>query len=156
MANPRPTPTRLKILNGNPGQRKINKKDPSLRMRSAIPAKPQLLRDKRAKDEWTRITDMLRGAGIITEVDQKILLMYCNTFSLYREAELDIIKNGMYTTYDSGPKTNPAVTILHKTRTDIIRMLIEMGLTPSARSRIIALDEGDNPKESLESFLDVG
>ena len=67
MAGRKPKPTALKKLEGNPGKRKLNKKEP-------IPGKempdcPQwLLPD--AKDEWVRLCEKLNQIGELTEVDR--------------------------------------------------------------------------------------
>ena len=66
MAGRKPKPTAIKKLEGNPGKRKLNTKEP-------IPAKgmpecPQWLLAE-AKKEWERLADLMNQMGVLTEVD---------------------------------------------------------------------------------------
>ncbi len=152
----RPQPTKLKIMRGNPGQRKLNERDPSLGMKSEIPPRPGNLSCKEARNEWDRITALMKGTGILSRVDKNILALYCDTWATYREASKMVQREGYTITYSTGSVAqNPAVGVLHKARGDLIKLLQELGLTPSARSKVIGLPE-EHPQESLESFLDVG
>ena len=149
-------PTVLRLLKGDTtkGKNPINKNDPSLFMQAEIPQRPGNLRDKEARNEWDRVTKLLDGARILTSVDQKILLIYCNTWSVYREAEKNIVKNGFYETLDNGyPAQNPAVSVMHTARKDLIRLLVELGMTPAARTRIHVLPEAER-KMGLAAFDD--
>ena len=157
MACPRPTPTALRLLKGDTSKGKdpIPKDDPSLRMKAEVPPMPQnLLRDRVARDEWKRITKLLKGCGILTRVDVRILQLYCDTFSIYREAIKDYSKNGptIYTSYGN-PIQNPAAGVMHKARADMLKYLQELGMTPSARTRVHALPED---QDELSLFCDGG
>ena len=71
MAGRKPKPTAIKKLEGNPGKRKLNTKEP-------IPAKgmpecPQWLLAE-AKKEWERLADLMNQMGVLTEVDMVALL----------------------------------------------------------------------------------
>ena len=66
MAGRKPKPTAIKKLEGNPGKRKLNTKEP-------IPAKgmpecPEWLLPE-AKREWERLADLMNQMGVLTEVD---------------------------------------------------------------------------------------
>ncbi len=80
-------PTVLRLLKGDTtkGKHPINTKDPSLKMGAQIPTMPGNLRDKEARNEFTRLTKLLDGAGILCRIDQKSLQIWCDTWSLYRE-----------------------------------------------------------------------
>jgi len=73
-------------------------------MKAEIPPRPGNLRDKEARNEWDRVTKLLSGAGILTRIDQRSLLLYCNTWSYYREAEKKINKEGFTLTTHNGPR----------------------------------------------------
>ena len=71
MAGRKPKPTALKKLEGNPGKRKLNTKEP-------IPAKgmpncPEWLLPE-AKKEWERLADLMNQMGVLTEVDMAAIL----------------------------------------------------------------------------------
>lgn len=66
MAGRKPKPTAVKKLEGNPGKRKLNTKEP-------VPAKgmpdcPEWLLPE-AKKEWERLADLMNQMGVLTEVD---------------------------------------------------------------------------------------
>ena len=56
MASPRPKPTHLKVVSGNPGKRKINKAEP--KPKREIPSCPAHLDDV-SKVAWGRMCDPL-------------------------------------------------------------------------------------------------
>lgn len=154
MANPRPTPTRLRLLTGDTskGKNPIPKKDPSLRLKAEIPSMPGTLRDRVARDEWKRVTELLKGAGVLTRVDQRVLMLYADAFSVYREAMVDIKANGLTYTSDKGNRlANPMTHVLQTARKDMLRYLQELGMTPAARVRVEALDDAE--QDELGDFL---
>lgn len=77
MAGRKPKPTAVKKLEGNPGKRKLNKKEP-------IPAKgmpecPDWLLPE-AKKEWERLADLMNQMGVLTEVDMAAFAAYCQSY----------------------------------------------------------------------------
>lgn len=77
MAGRKPKPTALKKLEGNPGKRKLNTKEP-------IPAKgmlncPEWLLPE-AKKEWERLADLMNQMGVLTEVDMAAFAAYCQSY----------------------------------------------------------------------------
>ena len=63
---PAPKPTALKVLDGNPRHRPINRSEP--RPRPVAPKCPSWL-DAEAKREWRRIAPALERIGLLTEID---------------------------------------------------------------------------------------
>ena len=93
---------------------------------------------------------MLGGAGILTRLDQRALLVYCNTWSYYREAEKKLSKEGMTLySHNGSPIQNPSATVMHTARKDLMKLLAEFGMTPSSRTRVHALVEEDKDELSL-------
>ena len=76
MAGRKPKPTAIKKLEGNPGKRKLNTKEP-------IPAKgmPECpdWRLLEAKKEWERLCDLMNQMGVLTEVDMAAFAAYCQS-----------------------------------------------------------------------------
>ena len=66
MAGRKPKPTAIKKLEGNPGKRKLNTKEPI--PAKAMPECPQWLLAE-AKKEWERLADLMNQMGVLTEVD---------------------------------------------------------------------------------------
>ena len=89
MAGRKPKPTALKRLEGNPGKRKLNTKEP-------VPGKGMsecpawLLPEARA--EWKRICGKLSEMGVLTEIDMAAFAAYCQSFARWKE-KIETAKN---------------------------------------------------------------
>ena len=90
MKGRKPKPTALKILNGNPGCRKLNN-DPKVSME--LPDCPEYLGPE-AREEWFRVAEDLNGKGILARVDQQALACYCQACGWNKEAERRIQAEG--------------------------------------------------------------
>ena len=66
MAGRKPKPTALKKLEGNPGKRKLNTKEPM--PGKGMPDCPKWLLPE-AKKEWERLCVKLSEIGVLTEID---------------------------------------------------------------------------------------
>src|SRR5512138_3920234 len=77
-------PTALKELEGNPGKRKLNYKEPKPEV--VIPSCPNHLKGV-ARQEWNRITKELAKLKLITVVDRAALAAYCTAYKDYVRAE---------------------------------------------------------------------
>jgi len=91
MAGRKPKPTKLKILQGNPGKRKIPPNEP--KPATKMPKCPPHL-DKMARKEWRRFSPTLARLGLITEVDGSAFAAYCDQFSRWIQINHDL-KNQM-------------------------------------------------------------
>ena len=145
---PQPTPTALKIMRGNPGHRPINKKEPKPRV--GTPCCPSWL-DTEAKACWERTVPELEHMGVLTLIDADALAVYCDTWSRWKDAVLFLQKNGaVYTIKDEEGKAKcvqqwPQVSIARNLLAALNRWMREFGMTPSARTSIVAKppEEGD-------------
>src|ERR1035438_9842741 len=86
-----PTPTALKILNGNPGKRPLNKDEPRLKV--AKPRCPEHL-DEVAQREWKRVVRILMQMRVLTEADQVMLGIFCQTYSTLIDAQEKLKETG--------------------------------------------------------------
>lgn len=153
----RPNPTSLKILNGNPGRRPLNKDEP--KPRAKLPACPAHLTPA-AKREWQRIGQKLLTLGLVTEMDRAALAAYCQVYARWVEAEEQIQKHGTVwklTTKAGTPwvQQSPYLQVANKALEQMMRYLVEFGMSPASRSRVHALPliDEDNPAE--EFFLEL-
>lgn len=99
MAGRKPKPTAVKKLEGNPGKRKLNTKEP-------IPAKgmpecPEWLLAE-AKKEWERLADLMNQMGVLTEVDMAAFAAYCQSYARWKEAQEHISSEGSTFEIDKG------------------------------------------------------
>jgi len=150
-----PKPTAIKILNGNPGNRELNKSEPGYTKINAenIPPCPETL-NKNGKKEWDRICILLGEFGILTEADQTAMMLYCQYFGIWIEA-MDKIKSlGMIWKSQSGyPMPSPYIAIANKAEEKVRHYSSEFGMTPSSRSRMKAPKPGGK-KDDIGDLLD--
>jgi P27 family predicted phage terminase small subunit len=154
-------PTRLKKLQGNPGKRNTNRREP--RPRPGAPQKPASLA-KEAHAEWDRISPILEKMGVLTTADGAALEAYCKLHALNLKAEAAIEKYGIVLAKVdevgvSVLKKNPAVSIFESTSRLIRSFLQEFGLTPASRSKVAASEGRDlepdvKAQDQLQDFLD--
>ncbi|KKL26328.1 hypothetical protein LCGC14_2396420, partial [marine sediment metagenome] len=83
---PRPQPTKLKILKGNPGRRALNKSEPQPPTPADVPMPPEWL-EGYAKDEWRTLAPVLHGLGLLTVADLSFFGAYCQSYARWRAAE---------------------------------------------------------------------
>ena len=132
----KPKPTELKILEGNPGKRPLNFKEPHPEKK--MPGCPDWLEDE-AKNEWDRLAVPLFNLGLLTELDMASFASYCQAYARWKEAEEFISKHGAIVKTKTGYwQQVPQVSISRANQAMMIKAAAEFGLTPTARSRLIA------------------
>ena len=150
-----PKSTAVKIAEGNPGKRRLNTNEPT--PERGIPPKPTALGAVASK-EWDRITPMLFELGLLTAVDGAALAAYCANFQRWHEAETLIKASGLVIEAERGPVRNPAVGIANESMAQMHKFLVEFGLTPASRIRLIAIpsaakDGGDDELKKPKPIL---
>ena len=143
MRGRKPKPTAQKRLDGNPGKRKLNDREPELA--SGIPVAPDWLTDA-AREEWYALVADLAGAGVVTPADKGVLAVYCQTLSHMGSLERDRKKRKTV-----GERLERKSMVTYRELATILRsMASELGISPASRSRIhVSLsDDGD----SFDSF----
>ena len=137
----KPTPTALKLLEGNPGKRKINDREP--RPEKKAPSCPKWL-EPEAKKEWR----------ILTEVDMAAFAGYCQAYARWKEAEEFITQHGTIVKTPSGYwQQVPQVSIAQTYLKVMNRFAEQFGLTPASRSRIVADSSGGGNEDEMEALL---
>ena len=153
---PKPKPTALKLVRGNPGKRPLNKSEPQPQPRLSMPAAPQHL-SKDALKEWRRVCRELLPLGLFSNLDKSALAAYCQAYGRWVQAERALSEvesetDGLVIETQSGNTIqNPLVGIANKAMTDMVRYSAEFGMTPSARTRVHAEPvQEDNPFAQFE------
>lgn len=138
----KPTPTHLKLVKGNPGKRKVNADEPEYELTSIMPP-PDL--DDQAKVEWGRVAHQLQAQGVLTDVDRATLAGYCAAYSTFISAEgalkelaaRDKVFRGLVVKTSNGTMIqNPLVGIRNTALATMNKFAVELGMTPSSRTRI--------------------
>ena len=150
LRGPTPKPTAIRILEGNPGRRPLNKQEP--KPEQGAPTCPQWL-DKEAKTEWRRVVPQLDRMGLLTKIDRDALALYCDAWSQFLAARRILKDRGFTYILDSGyVQQRPEVSMYHKLQAMLRGWTHEFGLTPSARGRMTVGDKAEDA-DPFEAFL---
>jgi len=134
MRGRRPKPTRMKVLTGNPGKRRLNEDEPQ--PAPAIPDCPDELGPV-ARAEWNRLVAQLASLRILTHLDRAALAAYCGAYALWAESTAAIQQYGAMVKSPTGyPIQSPYVSIANRQAEIMMRIASEFGFTPASRSRI--------------------
>lgn len=149
----KPKPTALKVLEGNPGKRPLNKNEPQPERKA--PHCPSWL-EPEAKKEWKRMAKTLEAIGVLTQVDKAAFAGYCQAYARWREAEEFLSKHGTIFKTPSGYiQQVPQVAIARNYLQIMKDFCSEFGLTPAARTRIRVDTESATSDDPMETLLRV-
>lgn len=96
----------------------------------------------------------LEPLGMLTKVDKSIFAMYCEAYSTWANAARVIQDKGMVFTSKAGlPVVNPYFKIATKAKEEMLKALIEMGMTPSSRSRVKVQPQAPQKPKDKERFF---
>lgn len=123
MPGPCKTPTKLKLIRGNPGKRPLPEDEPDFMAGELTP--PEHLQGEALK-LWPRYASALEANGILTDVSREVLAGYCDLLGSYIEKR----KAG----------DEPDLKILQQ-----VRLLArEFGFTPSSQAGVSAPGKKQN------------
>ena len=143
----KPQPTAVRRQAGNPGKRAYNQDEPSFV--GDLPDCPAHL-GQAARDEWHRLAGVLHKAGVITLADRAALAAYCQCYGRWVEAEERLAATPVMLKTPSGyVQQSPWLSVANKQLELMGRFMAELGLTPAARSRIVALREPEEQHEPI-------
>lgn len=141
-------PTVLKLLAGNPGKRKVNKREPKIAA-GKIPIPAHLGAVARA--EWRRLEKLL-PRGLVTPADRGTFAQYCQTWARVCEAEKMLDSSGLYFVSENGyPCQHPLVSTLKGLNAQLRGYAADLGLNPSVRSKIEIPEQPE--KDKTEDLL---
>lgn len=117
---------------------------------------PPQLRDENAIDIWNTTSEILIQRKVLSLADAAMLLVYCNSFSLYLEAEQEVLDGGLTVmSAQGGAKKNPAVNVRQDAISALMRAGSLLGLDPLSRSRVSGgggNSGGDGGKNEFDGF----
>src|SRR3990172_2095863 len=154
MRGRKPKPTVLRAIEGNPGKRPLNDREP--KPPEGTPDCPEYL-DEHGKAEWFRLVPILKQMRVFTEVDRTALAAYCTAFSRWIHAEAQVKKYGtIVKSPEKGfPMKSPYLCVASEAMEAMRKFMVEFGLTPSSRSRLRVPDQPDAARE-FDIFLETG
>jgi P27 family predicted phage terminase small subunit len=145
---PKPKPTSIRVLQGNPGKRRLPRDEPAP-AGAEMPEPPAALSDA-ARAEWDLIAPALHRMRLLSEVDRQALAAYCEACARWSAAQSAVNEmarsdprtGGLLIKAPSGiVYENPLVGIARRAALDAVRFGTEFGMTPSARTRVSAAPE---------------
>ena len=153
MRGRKPKPTLLKVLEGNPGRRPLNDREPAAP--DGVPECPEWLDDV-AKAEWFRVSKVLFDMHLLSVADQAALTAYCVEYSRWVFAEAQVKQFGMIVkSPEKGfPMKSPYLTVANQAREAMLKLAVEFGFTPSSRSRIRVPDDNEAMDE-FDQFMEA-
>jgi len=156
-SGPRPKPTALKILEGNRGRRPLPDREPKPAI--VLPKPPDDL-DMVARKEWARVASELYAIGILSTLDVGVLAEMCAAHSICVRARREMRRQGEIIKGKGKGRdyVNPWWRVFEQSRNAKIKCMIELGMTPSARSRVrvdeIPKFDSETDAQNRDEFLD--
>lgn len=134
MKGRKPLPTNLKILQGTARADRITGDEPM--PDPAVPECPEHLNEA-ARAEWDRLAPQLCELRVLSDLDAAALGAYCQTFARWADAERHVQEGGAVIQTPNGClQVNPWLSVCHESLRQMRAYLVELGLTPSARTRL--------------------
>lgn len=158
---PQPKPTALKVLEGNPGKRKLNQAEPAPPPAKKLPNPPQRLLPE-ARKEWRRLAPLLVAAGLITSVDWPAFAELCQCYAYYQAVDAELLREGAQGAYkmqisESGyANKHPLLSIRQQHLDAWRRALADFGLTPASRTRLVSAEytPREDTRDPIERLLE--
>jgi P27 family predicted phage terminase small subunit len=164
MSGPRPTPTALKRLHGNPGRRRLNAREP-------VPAAPKSYDppDHLTEDQKTIWRNAIANApvGLLRCLDLAVLELWVTHMALHRRAAAEVFAAAKLVTARKGaaPMPNRHLGIMKNSAAILARLAGELGFSPASRSRVEAAPGAEalpapaggkkaKPAMTLQEYLD--
>lgn len=148
MRGRKPKPRALRVVGGNAGKRALPSELPTA---DTFDSKPPLGLDPGAKKEWRRVVESA-PEGLLTALDRGVLTAYCQSFSRAVQADKVISKGGLTIATPQGfQQARPEVAISRQSWDAVRKFSVELGFTPSARTRVhVATPDAKNQNPFTE------
>ena len=130
----KPKPSRVRELQGNPGKRKINKREP----KPKTPAtRPHGLGRGIRRKFWDEHAEELERLGILTGADTSAFRLMCEHYAVAIKASKELREQGFTVKGRDGfVKKNPLAQVFRDNSVAFRGYAEQFGMTPSARARL--------------------
>jgi P27 family predicted phage terminase small subunit len=108
-----------------------------------------------ARAHWPVVAKQLQAAGVLTRMDAVALMLYCEAFARWRMATDMVYKTGPTVTNErtGSIKMSPYLIITQNAHNQMLKLLVEFGMTPASRSRITAAVQPAEREGALARIL---
>lgn len=156
MRGPKPKPIEIKLAEGAHLKNPKRFKNEPPATSSTEPVMPDDL-SAAARQEWGRQETLMRAAGMWSATYQVTIELYCETYASYLNAREQVRKSGIAIMQrdkngNVQVKRNPFSVELHKYKEETLKLLTELGMTPSSRNRV-GMDT--RPKTTTTTLIDL-
>lgn len=143
-------PSAIKKLNGNPGKRKVNQKEPQYGEITHVDPPTYMKPD--GKKVWHSLIGLLIDEGVLQVTDLHVLEVFCNSYAVYRLANRKLNQMGILITTPKGDlKKNPAATLINETTRQMATYGAMLGLDPASRQALTGT--GGEEEDALDQLL---
>ena len=173
MPGPARKPSLQIVREGNPGHHPEERLRGGVKLPPAAPAEPdwterfptvpkkpalasaaKRCRD-RARREWRTIVPVLDAMGLLAKVDGQVLEEWCTCVARLDQAERQISLEGLTMQGERGMQRNGAAILAQGYRTQMRKLMGELGLTPLARDTMRGDPGGAGDGADEDSPYDV-
>lgn len=134
MPGPKPKPTHLKLLHGNPSKEQLALDEPQ--GVGVLWAPPEWMTDEEQRQQWHYAIEHA-PLGLLTETDREILAVWVVAAVEHARATLEVRKLGQVVkTKDGFPVVNPYLGIVNRQALILLRCCGELGFSPASRTAI--------------------
>lgn len=121
---------------------------------------------KKAKKVWEKEVPRLRAMGILGNPDINALELYCETFAEWKDITKKLQREGMivYETRErvtkrtgtktqfKVPKVNPLFDVSQKLHEKVLKLMLQFGMTPVARTNVKAKKPKETEKKGFNDL----
>ena len=143
---PAPTPTNLKLLNGNTSR--INRNEPKPQHADAAP--PEWLADDRAQATYSEMAEKLIAMNVFTDADRHALAQLAMYWVSFKDLA-DTMTTEVWETESGYKSTDPRINSMVKLGEKVTKLLQQFGMTPASRTGVQVVDGA--VKDPLEEYL---
>jgi P27 family predicted phage terminase small subunit len=112
--------------------------DPLPRLKGVLVCPRHL--DPIGRREFKRIVMLLKKSKTLSRTDGPLIVIYASTYSTWMAAEAEIEERGLLIeTFSGDSKVNPAANLAESCKRTMLRILVQLGLSPNARERAAPL-----------------
>lgn len=129
---PKPKPTELKKVQGNPGKRALNKQEP----KPQTPVKRPRGMQPIAQRLWDEYAPELERLQVLTGVDSAAFRLMAEHYGFAVQAARLLQQGGLTVETGDGVKKNPVAQVFKDNSLAFKAYAGEFGLTPSSRTRL--------------------
>jgi len=136
----------------------------AIKMASIDQVVPPVELNKEAAEEWNAVVNLLQTEKIISDLDKKMLMVYCTEMAKYweysrqLEAESALLelkdKKGVVVNY----MKNPLCDLANKALDNATKIATQFGLTPLSRTKLEVKEKPDDDspeKQAEKAFSEI-